>query len=569
MKLLYTFLFTSSVVFSSNAQFGILEDIGNAISDGAEAIGNVYQDVTQPIFNEVERAYDNTLKAPVDQLRSTIESAVPEHVMNLWKTQIDDRLGPYLQTVIDVGTGKTNVVDGVDDIVEHTINQGKELIMIPELLGIYATALGASEPVPTNYLNTLAPIWGNCTSRDLEKSARYVVAPWLIDAINDVASIAGGSGNIDAITLNEVIIFRDGLSSSNSSLGLLGHELIHVAQYEKEGSSMFLINYIKELIQYGYEKAPTEVEAYKAQDKMLAQLEQIQFNIGPANNYLAKQGSVSNMMDLAAFEAIGINPVGYIQAKLNIPNDKFTHNDLENLAGFAFDHTYDENERAAICRSIADGAHSHLLSPKERLQWTQRAVSENPEGSINWYFLAAEANRQGNVRVEYDALISLANIMLMQEFGKAPPQRDMQRIQNACSYLNRSIMLGGQMNWGYNDFFDVRLPLVMLADAGLNFPVNAFSDQQMLGYGVQAYQFDRQMGAVDNLHFQIILVNARINQRIAFNSNIPQEKYQFKGQAVQLCNQGGIDLRNMRGSWGGFENWLDAQYQMIYNSFPF
>lgn len=48
----------------------------------------------------------------------------------------------------------------------------------------------------------------------------------------------------------------------------LAHELVHVMQIERTGSfSLYSLQYLTDLAEYGYSKAPLEVEAFKANKK--------------------------------------------------------------------------------------------------------------------------------------------------------------------------------------------------------------------------------------------------------------------------------------------------------------
>ena len=60
------------------------------------------------------------------------------------------------------------------------------------------------------------------------------------------------------LTLGHAIFIRDG----HLSVRLLSHELRHVAQYEAAGSiEAFLPVYLAQIVDYGYEAAPYEVDA--------------------------------------------------------------------------------------------------------------------------------------------------------------------------------------------------------------------------------------------------------------------------------------------------------------------
>ena len=64
--------------------------------------------------------------------------------------------------------------------------------------------------------------------------------------------------NMAGLTLGHAIFIREGELSAR----LLSHELRHVAQYEEAGSiEAFLPVYLAQVVEYGYEAAPYEVDA--------------------------------------------------------------------------------------------------------------------------------------------------------------------------------------------------------------------------------------------------------------------------------------------------------------------
>jgi hypothetical protein len=64
--------------------------------------------------------------------------------------------------------------------------------------------------------------------------------------------------NTAGLTLGHSIYIRNG----TDSIRLVSHELRHVYQYECAGSiALFLPLYLEQIVQYGYENAPYEVDA--------------------------------------------------------------------------------------------------------------------------------------------------------------------------------------------------------------------------------------------------------------------------------------------------------------------
>jgi hypothetical protein len=558
-------LFFWVLSINTYSQFGFVRDLGDGLKNVAREVGNVYQVATKPVSDAADYVYSNTLKRPVDHLRSEVENQIPPQMMDLWRSEIDGRLGPYIQSVIDVGTGDKNIVNGVDDIVQHTIDQAKELIMFPELMAIYSTALALSERIPDSHLNSIQPQWQSCTSREFHKDeVRYLVSPELINSINSILGNQG-SNKIDAFTLYKVIIFKNPIGDSPNELSLVGHEMVHVAQYFEKGFSPFLANYIAEILKYGYNNAPSEREAYQVQSKLYSLLQGKIFDFPTASNSSDfTEFQTPSMITLGAFEAMDVNPSGYILAKLNYPDCNLSKNDIEGLVGLAFSHPgLNEDQRSAICRSIATGPYCQNFTIIERLNWVQLAVQYNPQASINWYFLASIASQMNNQQVEYDALISLTNIMLTEELNKPVQIRNNDRILNACAYLDRAVYLGNQMRWNYNRFFDTRMPLLMLTEVGLNLPVNLPSDLQMIQYAKQAFDMDAELSSKDNIHFQIIWINAEVCLRFAANSSNLQIRRNHAIMAMQFCDIGFSELQNYRPISGQYEQFLWDRFSQI------
>ena len=82
--------------------------------------------------------------------------------------------------------------------------------------------------------------------------------PLLIEACNQINFIPS---RMIGLTLGYGIYIKN---SHQKDHALCLHELVHVAQYEHFGSIRnFLKQYLAEIVQYGYNAAPLEIEAYK------------------------------------------------------------------------------------------------------------------------------------------------------------------------------------------------------------------------------------------------------------------------------------------------------------------
>ena len=78
-------------------------------------------------------------------------------------------------------------------------------------------------------------------------------------ALQEAATQTGLLGpGMNGLTLGHTVFIRTG----HESLRLLSHELRHVAQYEAAGSiAAFLPAYLMQILHFGYEDAPFEVDA--------------------------------------------------------------------------------------------------------------------------------------------------------------------------------------------------------------------------------------------------------------------------------------------------------------------
>ncbi len=66
----------------------------------------------------------------------------------------------------------------------------------------------------------------------------------------------------DGITYKNTYFIRPALADK---VDLHFHELVHVAQWRQLGAPVFIERYVRELLQFGYQRAPLEVMAYSLQ----------------------------------------------------------------------------------------------------------------------------------------------------------------------------------------------------------------------------------------------------------------------------------------------------------------
>lgn len=100
------------------------------------------------------------------------------------------------------------------------------------------SAIGTSQPIPDHIRRQLT----GYIRDDVLRSARYKVGDNGI--INAAHAIHGFDRGVSAVTLIDVIVFRDGRDAANN-LPLWAHELFHVQQFKDWGVRDFSISYAR------------------------------------------------------------------------------------------------------------------------------------------------------------------------------------------------------------------------------------------------------------------------------------------------------------------------------------
>ena len=111
------------------------------------------------------------------------------------------------------------------------------------------------------------------TGRPLTVHERTVFAPYFCREVLELARIVDGRvpfwlrRDMCAVVLYNRIYFRPGVyqPSSVEGMALLGHELMHVAQYQ---AGMTIWGYLWSC-RYGYRNSPFEVQAYAVGARIL------------------------------------------------------------------------------------------------------------------------------------------------------------------------------------------------------------------------------------------------------------------------------------------------------------
>lgn len=201
----------------------------------------------------------------------------------------DIDLGPLGHACDTCGGG---VIGGLP-VVGHTLNeaaaQAGGLALQQWIQASRDSAVGSSMPVPPHIRQQLA----GYISDDALNRARYKIG----DAgfANLAARIEAGNGNVMAVTLIDVIVFRGPTEANNPALW--AHELTHVEQYRDWGVRDFAIRYVRD---HGVVENP----AYDRENRYWAWAQSRGVGPGPA------PGPLPGPMPVAQVGAFCYTPAG-------------------------------------------------------------------------------------------------------------------------------------------------------------------------------------------------------------------------------------------------------------------
>lgn len=497
-KQLYIILFIlvlPATLSSQNFFKKLGKDAGKVASAPARAIGNAYQQVTAPTTNLAQNAYKNTLQGPVNQLKSTLISNIPGPVRDFYKYEIENRLQPYYNNVLNVATSQANIVDGTQNIYDHTTSLIKEFALTPTLIALYTTARAAAKPVPTEILDAIRPHWSSSSSRKFQsESAKYIVSTKIIDLLRGY-----GSTEVDAMTFFDVIIFKEGISTSPVSIALVAHEMVHIDQYHDLGFSQFLATYIAQNLTSGYENSAIEKEAYKVQTTIAAKIVALA-NTQQYTNPIAFNENLA-VSSLALMEAsnVDLNKA----SRLMVPQAQTTGKIEDALAvtGYIVNSAATNASTKAFASNwMAYGPLNNQLSMANRLNWAKASVAFEPENPENWYYLAGLSSQANDPVTEFYSIINFSNLIIKQELEKSDP--DNRLLIYVSNLLMRGLQISTQLNWNSMEFFDPRLALILLVELGTYLPPNEAKDQQLTNFANNLAVVDTQIGMNDELHLR-------------------------------------------------------------------
>jgi hypothetical protein len=540
--ILMLFSFCLTKVEAQNFFKKLAKDAGNTFTGAVRTTGNVYQESTAPFRNVSQDFYKNNFQKPVDNIKNEIVSQIPPALRDLYKYELENRIAPFVNTSLEIGTGETNIVDGTKKVYDHSMNILKEFALMPVLLELYTSARAASQPIPTDLLDKIQPYFKAETIRPFYRNqAKYIVSPKLIKILTGFGAI-----DADAITYYDVIIFKDPLSFKIYALKTLAHEMVHVAQYHDLGFSQFMAKYIEQNLHHNNVDTQIEKEAYKVGDNINAKL-QAEGNLpNLVINNAAMFVPNNALSSVGLIESNSVNANETIRYAMSQAQAGNNEDEIKLIAGYALSsNKITAATKAYVAAWMANGP-TYNINMQERLNWSKAAVGLEPENPLNWYFLAANANAMQDAATEFKAIINYATLIINIETGKAQPNIPL--LINIFNLLDKSLGLADMVNWQGVQFYDQRLPLIMLIELGSYLPPDLQKDSRLNNYSRLLVDRDISVNKNDELRLRgfTAIAAGHLYWGYFYNRSFQQSHYpgdlanrrQAANYILQLVNNG-------------------------------
>ena len=524
---LFTLQFVSFLFISSayNVSAGILGDCVSFAKETGKVLEKGYQTATKPVRDVSNTVYRKTIRKPFNELKGEINKAIPDRLKYIYKDNVERRFRPATDFCWDATTGRKPFSEAAKQTVKAYVDQAKELLVSPELYLIYQSAKAASDPLPKEAFEIILPHWHQLTNRNLYRKTRYIVSGEIVDILS--------IGTAAAITLYDIVIFRDSLSNKPESLALLAHEMVHVDQYHDLSFMGFAAQYYVGGKLRKKKKNPLEREAYELEDRMLVRLNAERIN--PRTYQLTKHVSLpkSNSINvLATATAMGGTSEALIPVSISEAIVRGDRQDIDQLAAYAIAAPdLKAGTRSEVCRMIASDAVRSVYAADDALDYAKLAVNFDPENTYNWYFLAKIANSVRDIKTEYEALVQLASMMIEQELLKQHGGNFTPRMRGAEMHLNRAAALGEMMGWREGFIYDTRLPFILLVSMGLELRPTWFNDKVLLTYANRGITIDKALHKMDRWHFNLADVVSQVGLRAGVNMRDPI----ILQQCISIC----------------------------------
>ncbi|MFC1451992.1 DUF4157 domain-containing protein [Verrucomicrobiota bacterium] len=520
-----------AVVLAGEAYAGLLDDVVSHAKTVGKGLEQSYQAATKPVRDASHTAYEKTIRQPFNEVKGAVDSAVSDRLKYTYKDNIEGRFRPATDGVWDATTGRKPFSEAAAQAVDGYVEQAKEFLVPPELYVIYQSAKAISDPLPKDSLDIIAPHWDALTERTLHREARYAVSSEVVDLLS--------AGNAAAITIYDVVAFREPLSDTPSGLALLAHEMVHVDQYHELGFLRFAAKYyVGGKLRTG-RRNPLEDEAYGLDERML---ERLRRDAPPPSTHRPARAAALRTPDaisvLAAASAMGGGAEAVIPLAMSEALSRANNRDIVDLTAYSMAAPgVPPGTRAEVCRLIASGRAHLAYSAQQARDFAKLAVHFEPGATINWYFLAMSANRVGDTKTEYEALVQLAAMMIAEELETRDGPHLTPRLRGAEMHLNRAAALGEQLGWSEGFVYDNRLPFIMLVSIGLELTPTWLDDNAMIGYADRGLAVTSALHKHDRWHFALLDVTTQAGLRAGVNMGNPMYLQQCINHCLQAANE--------------------------------
>lgn len=260
------------------------------------------------------------------------------------------------------------------------------------------------------------------------------------------------------------------------------------------------------------------------------------------NNALSSVGLIES-------NAVNANEtIRYAMSQAQAGNNE---DEIKLIAGYALSsNKITAATKAYVAGWMANGP-TYNINMQERLNWSKAAVGLEPENPLNWYFLAANANAMQDAATEFKAIINYATLIINIETAKTQPNIPL--LINIFNLLDKSLSLADMVNWQGVQFYDQRLPLIMLIELGSFLPPDPQKDNRLNNYSRLLVDRDNTVNKNDELRLRGFTAIAAghlywgyFYNRAFLQSHYPGDlanRRQAANHILQLVNNG-LDFAN-------------------------
>ncbi len=368
---------------------------GDFIKEVGNTVGSAVQTVTKPVTDEIDRAYRRHVRDDYLKAKTKFEDALPSAVRDEFRRTIGPVMHAQKTLLWDVPLNRTDLGDGLlSSYVDYKRAISNNLV-IPELIALYHLLKSQSDPFPQWVKEQLAPHWTACGQGEelVIDRTRFVVS-------SNIVSMLTMGGDKDAITFYDVIVFREPIRDTAEGISLVGHELVHAAQFSHLGIGRFVADYYGGSIFNGgkLDSHRFETAGYNCQSCLSDRYP------GPAGTDQVASGSFGGFATASYspfLTAIQGAPTAQVeQSALSGPYlaraiENQDEEEMERITAWTLSSPRSTREQKAMTARII-AVNGQTVANRTDFEWAHMAVSLNPNDTANWYVLASIAESEGN-----------------------------------------------------------------------------------------------------------------------------------------------------------------------------